>query len=482
MDMTTKRTLTLILVAASIAGCGSGGGDKAGGSSAPAVLRLAAADDAEQPDAKLVRYFAARVAELSGGSLEVRVTWDAAGQSVPGHEQRIARMVHDGRFELGWTGARAWDRLGVQSFQALQAPFLVTDQALLGRIATGPVAKQMLAGLDAHGFVGLALAPDRLRYPFGARHPLASPDDFAGARVRVQPSRATEALIRALGGTPVHVSGDDVGTAVADGDIDGAEASLGTNSGEEGETFLAANVVLFAKALTLFADRDAFGRLDGEQRAAVREAAEQTVAHVRAHPVSERALMRQFCEGGREVAAVTATPGELTALARAAEPVYAELERDPGTKASIEAIRELKAATPPAPAAAGPRGCGREAAPTQGPELSPSALNGTYRWQLTKAGAVASGVPGDPDIGMVVEMTLNDGKWHGGDSSGTYKIVGQRIVFDWPAEGVTNAFTFERRAGGDLDLDPVLPMDRGDQFNTASETWRRVGPPIEDTP
>ena len=192
--------------------------------------------------------------------------------------------------------------------------------------------------------------------------------------------------------------------------------------------------------------------------------------------------MRQFCEGGRDVAAVTATPGDLTALARAAEPVYAELERDPGTKASIQAIRELKAVTPPAPAAAGPPGCGRGAAPTQGRELSPSSLNGTYRWQLTKAGAVAAGLPDDPDIGMVVEMTLNDGKWHGGDASGTYRIAGDRIVIDWPAEGVTNAFTFERRAGGDLDLDPVLPMDRGDQYNTASETWRRVGPPIEDAP
>ena len=217
MDMTTKRALTLILVAASIAGCGSGGGDKAGGSSAPAVLRLAAADDAEQPDARLVRHFAARVAELSGGSLEVRVTWDAGGAGIA-REQRIARRVRDGRFELGWIGARAWDRLGVKSFQALQAPFLVTDQALLGRIAAGPLASQMLAGLDAHGFIGLALAPDRLRYPFGARHPLASPDDFAGARVRVQPSGVTEALIRALGATPVHVSGDDVGTAVANGD------------------------------------------------------------------------------------------------------------------------------------------------------------------------------------------------------------------------------------------------------------------------
>jgi TRAP-type C4-dicarboxylate transport system substrate-binding protein len=213
MRVTSKRVLLPAMAAALLGafavGCSrddDGGGDKAGGSSAPTVLRLAAADDADQPDARFVRRFASRVSKLSGGSLRVRVVWDAAGQQSAGYEARIARLVKDGEFELGWMGARSWDRLGITSFQALQAPFLVTDHALLGRIAAGPLGTRMLAGLDGEDFVGLALVPDRLRYPFGVRHALASPDDFAGARVRVFPSRATDALIRALGATPVHIS------------------------------------------------------------------------------------------------------------------------------------------------------------------------------------------------------------------------------------------------------------------------------------
>ena len=91
------------------------------------MLRLAAADDADQPDARFVRFFASRVAELSGGSLRVRPVWDAAGQQTADYEARIARTVREGEFELGWIGARAWDRLGITHFQALQAPFLVTE-------------------------------------------------------------------------------------------------------------------------------------------------------------------------------------------------------------------------------------------------------------------------------------------------------------------------------------------------------------------
>lgn len=98
-----------VLVGAGPAGCSLGGdGDKAGGSNEPTVLRLGAADDADQPDARFVRYFASRVAELSDGSLEVRVTWDAAGQSSAAYEAHLARMVRGGRFQLGWIGARAW--------------------------------------------------------------------------------------------------------------------------------------------------------------------------------------------------------------------------------------------------------------------------------------------------------------------------------------------------------------------------------------
>ena len=79
------------------------GGDKAGGSSAPTVLRLAAADDADQPDARFVQ--AVRLpGQALRGSVRVRVVWDAAGQESAGYEAQIAQLVRDGE-ALGWMGA-----------------------------------------------------------------------------------------------------------------------------------------------------------------------------------------------------------------------------------------------------------------------------------------------------------------------------------------------------------------------------------------
>ena len=80
MSQTKTRMLTLVLLSARVgafaAGCsvsGNDDADKAGGSDAPTVLRLAVADDADQPDAPYARYFARKVAALSDGSLERRI-------------------------------------------------------------------------------------------------------------------------------------------------------------------------------------------------------------------------------------------------------------------------------------------------------------------------------------------------------------------------------------------------------------------------
>ena len=80
-------------------------------------------------------------------------------------------------------------------------------------------------------------------------------------------------------------------------------------------------------------------------------------------------------------------------------------------------------------------------------------------------------------------MTLRDGKWLMGetdpeDYSGTYEIVGNRLVFDWRGDILTFAFT--RDADGTIQLEPLPPMSTGDAVVWAGGPWRRVGPPVRD--
>jgi TRAP-type C4-dicarboxylate transport system substrate-binding protein len=488
MSMRTKQAIAALLGAALVgcfaSGCSlgddSGAGDKAGGSDAPIVLRMAYGYKPRegQPDEPMVRYFAGRVAKLSDGALRVRLVFNAAGQAVPGIEERVARMVRSGRFDLGWVATRAWDQLGIRSFQALQAPFLISDSALLGRVVTGPMGDEMLRGLRRKRLIGLAIVPELLRHPVGRRHELVSVSDFAGAQIRDTPSRATDALLSALGATPVHVSGAAEGGELSR--IDGEEVSIARARGGWTAT---ANIVFFGKANSLFANPAALARLTEEQRAVLRTAARDTAHHVAATLPSERIQARAYCSAGR---IAFATRRQVAGLRRAVRPVYDQLERDPQTRSLIAGIRRLQRAMPTRRAAT-PEPCEdveRTPAATLKPR-SPSTFDGTYRWRLTAEGARAAGTPNDPDIGSVNTMTLRDGKWLLGTDehySGTFEVRGNRLIFDWPSEGTVLTLSVRRDRSGSLDVEPVLPMDRGDQFVWGSESWRRVGPPVRAIP
>jgi TRAP-type C4-dicarboxylate transport system substrate-binding protein len=444
------------------------------------VLQLADSDAVDQPDTPTLRYFAEQVAKLSHGELRVQITFEAAGDKVPDVEVRTARMVRAGRFALGWIGARSWDEVGVKSFQSLQAPFLVTSYRLLGRISSSPIATEMLTGLKTQDVIGLALVPDLLRHPVGVDRPLVGLADFAGARVRVQPSRATSALMKALRAIPVEVSNSAVGAAVAHRQIDGEELALG--NAPDGST-VTANVTLFGKTITLFARRRSFERLSDRQQGVLRSAAQQTLRHAVADPPSESALARRFCHDNGRI--VLASAKDLAQLARAAQPVYAQLNRDAQTKSFIAQIRRLKATMAPDPPLIVPAGCSHRASPASVTRAKPrptSIVNGTYHVLFTKADALAFGDPANTPENMkglpsVETRILNDGRWlFGPGNRGTYTIRGNRITLFALTYGSVESFTFSLDSAGMLRLRPVLPMDRGDRWVVAGEPWRRVGP------
>jgi TRAP-type C4-dicarboxylate transport system substrate-binding protein len=478
------RTVGLVLAVGLAAGCGSGAANKAGGSSTPVVLRLADSNNSDQPDIGALEHFAAQVQRRSGGAVRVHITFLAAGSSTPDVETRTVEAVKHGRFDLGWIGARAWDLNGVESFRALQAPFLITSMRLLHRVVASPLAGEMLDSLSAQGLVGLALVPDFLRHPIGMGRALVTPSDFVGARIRIQPSHVTAAVIRALGARPLEISNDDIGLAIQRKRVDAQEAAL---LASPGASIVTENVVFFGKALTLFASRNSYRRLTEDQRRVVEAAAADAVRYAVAHDPPEREIARGYCYDRRGI--VFATPADLAVLIRKERPVYRWLESDPQTKRFIDRIRAWKRTTPPDPRlrpAAIPSACRRppQAAQAVGAARPPSLLDGTYRWVITRADSVRywhePPRPGGDTFPIVGTAVLHDGTWRftGPEKDdGTYTIRGDRIRFVWPRVASVLVFRFARDPNGTIHLKPVLPMDSGDQFIWASKPWRRIGPP-----
>jgi TRAP-type C4-dicarboxylate transport system substrate-binding protein len=157
----------LALAGVLLSACGGGQADKAGGVPKPVVLRLG--DPYGPLPGDDTRYFVAQVERLSGGSLRLRHVPEVAGSAGgPGErEWRTAKLVRAGKVDLATLAARTWDLEGVTSLEALQAPMLVTSQAVLNRIVTGQIGDQMLRGLTKIGVTGLVLLPQALYHPFG---------------------------------------------------------------------------------------------------------------------------------------------------------------------------------------------------------------------------------------------------------------------------------------------------------------------------
>jgi TRAP-type C4-dicarboxylate transport system substrate-binding protein len=465
--LSSRLGLVSALAAIALTGCGSGqtrgAADKAGGGwSPPTTLRLAYVGWATNgEDATLLSWFANRVSKLSGGALRVRISDTEYG--APDEEQRIARGVRDHRFDLGWIATGGWDALGVKSFRALQAPFLITDYRLMDAVVRSRLASRMLRGLDRFGVVGLALVPNTLLHPAGPRAFIA-PSSYRGVRFLVTRWRTTDELLSALGARPVYT--------VPPGGPGGLHPLLDAN--KTGSYTLTGNVVLYARLNTLFANPAALARLSDEERAVLNRAAGELVADAIAETPSEQSAVRGECAWG----AITMAPRkDLAALARATRPLTAELERGPQTKAFISEIRKLKVSTPRDPSLVIPSGCEPRGHAARRP---PRVLNGSYRYTLSRRAAVAFGQAAlrGRDYPIVVTWTLRDGTWTSRgavNDTGRYRITRDRIAFDWPTVGYTNTFTFTRDADGTLHLKPVPPMDRGDQFVWAAEPWRRIG-------
>jgi TRAP-type C4-dicarboxylate transport system substrate-binding protein len=475
------RSTTLVLLtsmACLLAACGLGGSDKAGGSTAPVTLRIAVHEEHDF----LGKLFTDEVRRLSHGRIRFEFLPGTADNDPADAPVRFANKVRDGRYDLAVIEAPAWDELGVRSLEPLQAPFLITDQSLFKAVLASPLAAKMLAGLRSQHVVGLSLMMTWLQHPVSDAGPLSTPSDFQGKRILAPVSRLNDAVISALGATPVHLNFAQAQKSIARHEIDGQEMPAFARP----NVWLTGNVTFSATALTVVANEQRFAKLSDQQRRILREAAShaaQSAAAVMAED-PEVGLVERHCQRGHVVLAGRA---ELAAFEQAVGPVYVQLERDPQVKATIAAIRELKRRTPPDRAPKIPASCSPTVATTHARVRDPSFLDGTYRWRITRAGALKVGAdPNDPVIETIATMTLRGGRFAldvGGGccDTGTFKVIGNRIAFDTPY-GYTNTFTLRRRADGTLDLKPVLPMDVGDRVVTSSSPWTRVGPPVREIP
>jgi TRAP-type transport system periplasmic protein len=453
------------------AGCGGTTKEEAvaGGGTETKVLKFAQPNEGDPPAQLAI--WARTVDERSGGTVRIEFSngW-RLGEA--GFEKGIIDDVKAGKVDGAWVGARAFDTVGVNSFQALLAPLLVDSHDLQGGVFQTGLPEQMMTGLDKVDLAGIGVLPGPMRKILGVSKPYLAPGDFKDATVGIQASGVATKTFQALGATVRELPSG----ASLDG-IDAYEQQLSAIAGNhyaENAKYVTGNINLWPRPLVLFTSHKIADSLKPNQLNLLREAAKSAVPEaLDASRTEDQRGARPVCAAGMKLPAASAE--NLAALRTALDPVYRDLKADAETASAISVIEKLKAeANSPDTATCA----------NTDQAKSKTALAAEYRWTLTRNDALKYGTDDDKaaaatDYPITFTTKLEDGHWtqsqsasDAGIETGTYQVTGDRILFDWDT-GPKLSFTYTANGHGDLTLKPIQPMEAGDAFVWSTKKWVR---------
>jgi TRAP-type C4-dicarboxylate transport system substrate-binding protein len=318
-------------------GCG-GINDRAGGSGIAEPVVLTMAQVGHEPPEQLVSW-AGEVESQSEGAVQIEFAneWRAGETDA---EIGTIGDVRGGEVDLAWVGARAFDRVGVLSFQPLLAPLLVDSHDLQGAVFEAGVPTEMLDELDELDLAGIGVLPGPMRKVLGVTQPFLAPRDFAGQVVGIGTSDLAAWTMEALGATPQDLPGG----ASLDG-LDAMDQQLmsivGNRYARKGADYVSVNVNLWPRPLVLFMNGEAFDALTDDQQGALRDAAATAVDDALADSRAEDSdAVPLLCQEGMTLS--VASDEQLAQLRRAVEPVYQRISSDHANEEWLGEITTIK--------------------------------------------------------------------------------------------------------------------------------------------
>jgi TRAP-type C4-dicarboxylate transport system substrate-binding protein len=381
--------------------------DKAGGRppTEVTVLRVVNARAA----AELAPY-RQELAALSGGELRLEGGDRFQADSLVG-ELRAIQAVQDGAADLALVPVRAFDQLGVTSFDALLAPLQVDSPGLQQQVLGSDIATDMLAELRPLGLTGLRILPGPMRVPSGITRPLVTAEDFRGAVIGISPSTMAERSLRALGARPVGTTFEGADVSGYDG-IDLQMTGVAGNQYDGTVRWMTTNVNLWPRPLVLVMSTQRFDELEPAHREWLVSAARAAIAPTAAFQTDVTDL-GPMCRRGR-VQTVQATPAELEGLRRAFEPVLDSLRDDPATAGYLDRIAAMRNTHRPPEGT--PFDCAADAGTTPARSATTS-IDGQYVLRLSLEELAEADQLDPGDVSLVEEnygefrLVLDRGRW-----------------------------------------------------------------------
>jgi tripartite ATP-independent transporter DctP family solute receptor len=138
-----------------------------------------------------------------------------------GSETQVLQQV-----QLGTTQMTVCTTGPIEAFapeiKALEMPFLFPSYAAADKVLDGPIGQDLAARLGKQGFFALHFLDNGFRNVTNSKHPVKSPADLSGMKIRTMEAPTHLAIWRAIGANPTPMAWP-IFTALQQGVIDGQE-------------------------------------------------------------------------------------------------------------------------------------------------------------------------------------------------------------------------------------------------------------------
>ena len=217
-------------------------------------------------------------------------------------------------------------------------PFLFKSTAHMRKVLDGPIGDEILAAMEAQGFIGLCFYDSGSRSFYSGKKAIKNVADTKGMKIRVQQSDMWVAMMQAIGANATPLPYAEVYTALKTGVVDAAENNW--PSYESSRHYEAAKIYSLtehsmAPELLVFSKK-VWDGLSKEEQAIIRAAAKESVPYMRKLWDEREASARKTVEaaGSQIVSDV-----DKKSFSDAMAPVYAKFAADPKLQDLVKRIQ-----------------------------------------------------------------------------------------------------------------------------------------------
>lgn len=208
----------------------------------------------------------------------------------------------------------------VPKFGAIDLPFIFRDPEHAYAVLDGPIGNELFAEAERQGWKGLAWAERGFRNLTNSKHPVNSPADMKGLKIRLMQNPIYVDSFKALGANAVPMAWTEALTALQQGTIDGQENPLNVIVSfklYDSQKFMTITRHAYAPA-PLIMSMVTWKKLKPAQQEAVMKAAKEAAQFERDfNNANEAQWMKDLAAKGMKIA----TP-DLKPFLAAVQPVY----------------------------------------------------------------------------------------------------------------------------------------------------------------